>query len=92
MKIRWNFQSLFTSMVDAFPSCKDVQSAIGQDRKMDTIMEISIADCQPTFLYNKNYYEPQQQHSCALHWLGLSRIANTRQPVNSKLSHKHDIL
>ena len=35
MKILGNFQSVFTSMVDTYPNCKDVQSAIGH-----TITEI----------------------------------------------------
>ena len=28
MKICWDVQSVFTSMVDAFPSCKDVHNAM----------------------------------------------------------------
>ena len=59
---------------------------------MDTIKEISAAHSQPPLLYSENWYEPQQQHSCPLRWLALSRIANTSQPVASRLSYKHDIL
>ena len=33
MKIHWDFQFVFASMVDTFPSCKDVQSAMGQGYK-----------------------------------------------------------
>ena len=51
------------------------------------IREISVAHGQPPLLYSENYYKPpQQQHSCPLRWLALSRIADTRQPVASKLS------
>ena len=33
MKIRGDSQSVFISMADVFPSCKDVQSTIGQKQK-----------------------------------------------------------
>ena len=53
----------------------------------------SVAHGQPPFLYCGNYwYEPQQQYSCPLRWLALSRIANTHQPFASKLSYKYYIL
>ena len=57
---------------------------------MDIIMEISVVHGQPLLLYSDNKYEPKNQHSCPL--LALSRIANTRQTVASKLLYKHDIL
>ena len=53
MKIHWDFQSVFTFMVDAFPSCKDVHSAMGQTY-MDTIIEISVAHGQPPIFSASN--------------------------------------
>ena len=75
-----------------FPVAKMSKAQWDTHRNMDTTMEISVAHGQPPLLYSKSYYEPQQQHSCTLRWLAFSRIANTHQPVASKLSYKHDIL
>ena len=47
MKIRRDFQSVFTSMVDAFSGCKDVQSSMWQGRNMNEIMDIFVANGQP---------------------------------------------
>ena len=54
MKIRWNFQSVFTSMVDAFPSWKMFKAQWARDKNMDTIIEISVAHGQPSLLYSEN--------------------------------------
>ena len=63
-----------------------------RDRTMDAIMEISVVHGQPLLLYSENQYQSQKQHPCSLYWLALLRVTNTRQPVASKLSYKHDIL
>ena len=64
----------------------------GSDRNMDSFMEISVAYGQPPLLYSENWYGPQQQHTSPLCSLALLHIANTCQPVASKLSYKHAIL
>ena len=53
MKIRKDFQSVFTSMVDAFSSCKHVQSSMWQGKNMESIMNIFVAHGQRT-LYFEN--------------------------------------
>ena len=45
IRILRNFQSIFTFIVDTFPSCKDMQSAdqwsaVGREKNMDTIIDI----------------------------------------------------
>ena len=88
IKLRRDFRSVLAFMVDAFPNCKNVQSTTG-GRIMDTIIEIFVALWPPPFLYSENKYKPQ--YSFPLYcW--LFHIANTHQPVASKLSYKHDIL
>ena len=62
------------------------------DRDMDTIMEILVAHGQPLLLYSENQNKPKKQHSGSLCWLVLSHVTKTRQPVDFKLSYKHDIL
>ena len=58
MTIRRDFQSVFTSMVDAFSGYKDVQSSMWQGRNMNEIMDIFVANDQPP-LYSEIKYEPQ---------------------------------
>lgn len=60
---------------------------IRENEYLDTIITISAAHGQPPLLQNESQYE--QQQSCVFCWLAYSPIANTRQPVSSKL--KHDI-
>ena len=74
-----------------FPVAKMSKAQWGRDRNKDTITEIFVARGQPPLLYSESYYEPQQQYSCPLLGLPLSRITNTYQPVAFKLSYKHDI-
>ena len=87
IKIYSHFQSVFTSMADTFPNCKDVQNALWQDRNMDTITEISVSHGQPPILQSEN----QQDHSNSIlvpfvdqHFHTLQTLANQRLP-------KHDI-
>ena len=57
MKILGNFQSVFTSMVDTYPNCKDVQSAIGQGQKRGYYNHRNIlllAHGLPPILYSEN--------------------------------------
>ena len=82
IKIYSHFQSVFTSMVDRFPNCKDVQNALRQDRNMDTITEISVSHGQPPILQSEN----QQDHSNSIlvhfdqHFHTLQTLANQRLP------------
>ena len=77
MKTHRDFQSVFTSMVDAFSNCKVVQSAMGRNRNIDTIMDISVAHGQPPLFYSENKYKPQQQHSFPLCWLALTHCRHS---------------
>ena len=54
IKIRRNFQSVFTSMVDALPVPKMSKAKWDRDRNMDAIMEIYVAHSQPPLLYSEN--------------------------------------
>ena len=69
----------------------DDQTAMGQGKKHG-YNHTSVAHGQPPLLYRENEHEPQQQYSCPRCWLAVSRIANTLQPMASKISYKHDIL
>ena len=75
-----------------FPVAKMSKAQWDRDRTTDTIMENSVLHGQPLLFYSDKQCEPQKQHCCSLCWLTLSRVTNTRQPVTSKLSYKHDIL
>ena len=82
-KTHTDFKSVFTSTVDAFPNCKDVQSAIIQVQKH----EYNHGDI---LLYTaNNLFFTVRNSNC---WLSLSCIANTLQPVASKLLYNHWIL
>ena len=91
MKISWDFQSIFISMVEAFPSYKDVQSTMGQGQKHGynhrdfrcTWPTISFLQCELVQTTATAFLST---------WLALSRSAKTHQPVICKLSYKHDIL
>ena len=48
------FQSVFTSMIDVFSSCKDVNVQWDKNRDTDTNMEISVAHGQPPLHYSVN--------------------------------------
>ena len=48
------FQSVFTSMIDVFSNCKDVNAKWEKDRNKDAVMEISIAHGPPPLLYSVN--------------------------------------
>ena len=61
----------------------------GRDENIDIVMGISVAQDQPPLLYSENQYEPQQQHSCLLRSLALSRISNACIPEISELSYKN---
>ena len=76
-QISKDFQSLFVSMIDAFLSCKDIQSFIGQGQKMDTIMEDSLAHGQPPLLYIENQYGPQKQDFFTYFFHILSTLSRT---------------
>ena len=86
-----DFQSVFTSLFEAFPSCKDVQSAVGQGQKHGYNHGDFYWTWPVILFYSENQYKPQQQHSYSLPRLALLRIANTHQTVDSKLQYKHDI-
>ena len=89
MKIRRDFQSVFTSMFNAFSSCKEVQSVMGRDRIMEQSSRFQFHMANKLFFTQE---KRQQQHSCPLFWLAFSHITNNRQPETFKLSYKHDIL
>ena len=57
-----------------------------------TIIEISVTHSQPSLLDVENLYEPQKLIFLPLCSFSYSHIANTRQPMTSKLSYYHDIL
>ena len=86
------FQSAFTSMIDVFSSCKDVNVQWDKNTDTDKNMEISVAHGQPPLHYSLNKYTPQKQRSCPILWLAFPRITSTRQAVVFKLTYKHDLL
>ena len=82
--IRRYFQSIFTSMVDTFHSCKYVQRATKQGQKHGcTHGDILLQMANYLFFYSENQDKPQQQYSLPHRWLTFSRIPNTRQPHES---------
>ena len=77
MKICWDFQSVFTSMVDASPSCKDVRSVMGQgciQWNMNTMMRIFVASGQPPL---KVRISKKNSNTILVHFIG--RLFNILQ-------------
>ena len=77
MKICWDFQSVFTSMVDASPSCKDVQNVMGQgwiQWNTNTMMKIFVASGQPPL---KVRISQKTSNTILVHFIG--RLFNILQ-------------
>ena len=89
MKIYRGFQPVFTSMVNALPSFKDVQSAVGLEQKNGCYHEYFCCTKSTNFSLQRKLVRTTAT-AFLFTWLALSRIANTRQPVASKLSYKHN--
>ena len=92
MKVDKDFQSVFTSMVDTFPSCKMSKT---QWAGIETWMKSRRFLLQmANHLFFTARISTNDSNSIFVHfyWVALTRIANTRQPVASKVSYKHDFL